>query len=80
MNKFESNNITGTIHKLMSFVPKSLSMAEEFYQTRFVDFLRNTCNNTPKNASALYTPTDAFEGGIHLCNQCFAFTIHGLRW
>ena len=63
MNKFESNNITGDIHELLCFVPKPLSIAQELYKKKFVEFLRNTSNNTPKKASALYKPTDAVQGG-----------------
>ena len=35
---------------------------------KFVKFLRNACTNTPKNASALYTSTDAVQGGTHIKN------------
>ena len=41
-------------------------MAQELYLNKFDEFIRNTCNNTPENASALYTPTDAIQGGTHI--------------
>ena len=41
---------------------------KKLYQNKFVEFLRNTCNNTLQNASALYTPTDAVQGDTHIKN------------
>ena len=69
MNKIDSNIIIDGIHELLCFVPKPLSMVQELHQNKFVEFPRNICNNTPKNASALYTPTDAVQGGKHTMNS-----------
>ena len=40
---------------------KYLCFVSSLNQNKFVVFLRNTCNNTVQNASALYTPTDAVQ-------------------
>ena len=46
-------------------------MDQEFiiiYTNKFVEFPLHTCNNTSKNAVALYAPTDAVQGGTHIKN------------
>ena len=44
------------------------SRIRNYIKTNSSEFLRNTCNNTLQNASALYTPSDAVEGGTHIKN------------
>ena len=61
MTKFAPNNITYATHKYLCLV-------SQLNQNKFVELLRNTCNNTLQNASALYTPIDAVQGGTHIKN------------
>ena len=38
------------------------------YRIKFVELLRNACNNTSKNASAPYMPADAVQCGTYIKN------------